>query len=139
MLRRRPPAARRRRRRRRPCGAPASRGRLLAGGRVVAPAANQSVRGALEACVGALGTAAHNPGDLIGEADALLRYRPRDGGAARDLIDDEPQVLALEQPRDGRVDQVALHHAPDELLDAWAVDYAVDDSPHSRTLERGLD
>src|SRR3954468_23397910 len=44
--------------------------------------------------------------DLLGEAHALLRDRLPHRRAAGDLVHEQPEVLAFEQPRDGLVDKL---------------------------------
>src|SRR4051794_19164995 len=63
--------------------------------------------------------------ELLGEADALMRDRLPHRGALRDLVHEQPEVLALEQPRHGLVDEPALDHPGHEPLRLRAVEHAV--------------
>ncbi len=67
--------------------------------------------------------------DLVGEPEALLRDRLGHRRALRDLVDEEPELLALEQPRHQQVDQPAV----DELADG-ALRRRVLDDPRRQPL-----
>src|SRR5204863_3026671 len=68
------------------------------------PTTEESSCDALQAGVGAIGADPNLPGNLLSEADAL----PSDGighrRAVRDLVHEHPELLALEQSLDDRVE-----------------------------------
>src|SRR3954447_7372332 len=97
----------------------------------------QAPRDALDAGVGLLRALAHHARHLLREPDALVRYRLGHRRAARHLVDEQPQVLALEQARDGLVEQLALDHARDEPLRLRAVEHAFAEARGAGALERG--
>src|SRR4029079_10402863 len=83
-----------------PPDAPASCGGVdcaAQGALVAMPPSSHAACGPLEPCVRAARAAPHLAGELVGEAQALLGDRLRDRGAAGDLLDEQPQLLALEQ------------------------------------------
>src|SRR3954465_11392847 len=67
----------------------------------------------LDPCVPLLRAGAHHPRPPLGEPDALVRYRLCHRRAACDLVDEQPQVLALEQARHRLVEEAALDDSPD--------------------------
>src|SRR3954452_3105799 len=73
---------------------------------------------------------------LLRESNALLRYRRSNRRAARDPIDQKPQVLALQQLCDGSVDELAVDHARQHALSLWAVERGGEDALELRPLEQ---
>src|SRR5436189_3422641 len=65
-------------------------------------------RDTLEPCVGIARAVPHHCGDLIRQARALMADGVRHGWASRDLVDEDPQLLALEQPGNSFVDDRAF-------------------------------
>src|SRR4051812_18384540 len=97
----------------------------------------QAPRDALHASVGLLRALAHDARHLLREPRALVRYRLGHRRAARHLVDEHPEFLALDQARYGLVEQLALDHARDEPLRLRAVEHAVAEARGAGALERG--
>src|ERR671916_3423001 len=76
----------------------------------------------LEPRVGVVRARAHTVGDLVGKAHALPTDCVRDGWALRDLLDNKPQILAVD-------------HSSDHLVGEPAVDRLAKDSWDRGTLE----
>src|SRR3954463_10625973 len=65
---------------------------------------------------------------LLRKADALLRYRRAHRRAARDSVDQEPQILALQKLRDGPVNELAVDHPREHALGLRAVERGGEDA-----------
>ncbi len=74
-------------------------------------APQQAPRQALHLGVGGARAVADDARDLVGEPEALRPDRVGDGGAAGDLVHQQPQLLALQQAVDELVEQLAVDHA----------------------------
>src|SRR4051794_28539333 len=85
----------------------------------------QPPRDALDARIRLLRAVANYARHLLREPGALVRDRLGHRRAACHLVHEQPQVLALEQPCDGLVEQPALDHAGHEPLRLRAVEHAV--------------
>src|SRR5213076_1380548 len=81
----------------------------------------------LEPVIGGPGAVAHHAGHLVGEAEALLTDRFGHRRTLRDLFHQEPQPIALEQPKHGLVDEAAVNHPADEPFGLRTIDCPADE------------
>jgi hypothetical protein len=103
----------------------------------------------LQAGVRGAGAIPRDAGDLIGKPYALAAYGRGDRGALGDLVDHEPQRIALEQPgydkvkqatvdrpRHGHVKERAVQNAADEALDIGSVNRPRDEPARLGAVDR---
>src|SRR3954453_11435991 len=79
-------------------------------------AVQQSPQRVFDPVVSASGPLPHDPGELVGQAQALPTDGGRDGRAAGDLVDQPPEVVALQQARNELIHQLAVYRPGRELL-----------------------
>jgi hypothetical protein len=98
-----------------------------------------SRRHLLQAGVRTLRLDTHLSRHLVGEAGALLSDRVRHSRAARDRVYQPPQLLALEQPLDDRVQQAAVDHSSRQPVHFRAVHEAVGDPIRHSVRQQAVD
>jgi hypothetical protein len=104
----------------------------------LAAATNKAARGAGKDVVGAAAAAADLIANLVGETEALLTDRVADGRALGDLLDQNPQLWALEEGVNDRLKDAGLNQCRRDPFDDPLAHQFAAQSINERSTQRGL-